>query len=105
MPDAILARPLAIIGKPDVVRGFKALGFTVYTATEANQIGEYLHAASKAQTAVCLVQEEFYNENLEAIAGYRQAPLPIFIPFSDKARTAVLDTMVRDIRLKATGAL
>ena len=106
MPDqAGPLGPLVIIGKPDVVMGFKALGFAVCASDDDAQSAEYLHATVAAGAAICLVQDTVYQAHHDIIDAYKHLPLPVFIPFSDKDRTALLDQMVRDIRLKATGAL
>ena len=104
MPEDIsLDNPLAIIGDDDVVLGFKALGFKVYAIPEAQDYKDYVHEAVKDKVGICLVQDEIYKASLELINSYKSLPLPIFIPFSKSARNDLLNIMVKDIRLKATG--
>ena len=105
MPDVInLEKPLAIIGDEDVIIGFKALGFKVYPVNKADECKAALGEVMRDSSAICLIQDNFYVSVQDEITRYRNRPLAVFIPFSKKGRTDLLDTMVKDIRLKATGA-
>jgi vacuolar-type H+-ATPase subunit F/Vma7 len=105
MPEDIaLDNPLAIIGDDDAVLGFKALGLKVYAISKLQDYKKHFDEIVSDKIAICLVQDDIYRENLEIINSYKSLPLPIFIPFSKSARNELLDIMVKDIRLKATGA-
>lgn len=95
---------LVIIGDEDVVAGFCALGFKVYAAGELPEVERAIEEAVKSKAVACLVQDNFYNAKQEQIDKYKNLPLPIFIPFSKSARTDLLDDIVKNIRIRATGA-
>ena len=95
---------LAIIGDEDIVLGFQALGFKVFAVKEPGDYNVALQEAVQQRAAVCLVQDNIYNAAEELIKNYQSLPLPVFIPFSKSEKTDLLDAMVKDIRLKATGA-
>jgi vacuolar-type H+-ATPase subunit F/Vma7 len=85
------------------VSGFKALGFKVYAAKQAEECSAMLDKAVSEKPAVCLVQDNLYQAMETQINSYRHLALPVFIPFAKDAGTALLDSIVRDIRLRATG--
>ncbi len=104
MPEeSNLEKPLAVIGDEDAVSGFKALGFKVYAAKELQEFSIILDRVVNGKTAVCLVQDNLYQALESQIDTYRHLALPIFIPFAKDAKTALLDSLVRNIRLRATG--
>lgn len=133
-PESLsLEEPFAIIGYEDVVSGFKSLGFKAYPVRnpaqaskldisngayalkEKNDYGLMIEEVASANTAVCLVQDEVYPEIRAAIEKYNNLPFPIFLPFSkdfppkadqpmaEKADS--LDSMLKDIRRRATGKI
>ena len=104
MPEAmVLHKPLAIIGEGDFISGFKALGFMTYNVKNPLDAKQALEAVVKEQCAVCLIEEEFFR-NLEGeINNYRREPLPVFIPFTKSGTTALLEEIIKGIRLRATG--
>jgi vacuolar-type H+-ATPase subunit F/Vma7 len=101
MPNS---KPLAIIGDEDIVLGFKALGFKVYPIKEPKQLDATLDEIVTEEIAVCLVQEDIYNARLDKINSFRNLAQPIFIPFDKFAKMSLLETIVKNIRLRATGA-
>ncbi|MFA5090217.1 MAG: V-type ATP synthase subunit F [Candidatus Omnitrophota bacterium] len=106
MPEGfVVGNALAIIGDEDIVLGFSALGFKVYTAKEIPQFEKALEDIVNNQTGVCLVQDNIYQAQEERINSYKKMPLPIFIPFSKDGGTDFLDKMVKGIQIRATGAL
>lgn len=122
MPEEVhLERPFAIVGDEDVVLGFHALGFKVYPVRnlaqdskliiskgvnvikELEEFSKVLDEAVSQEPAVCLVQDNIYRALEDQINSYKNLALPIFIPFTKDAKTALLDQIVKDIRLRATG--
>jgi vacuolar-type H+-ATPase subunit F/Vma7 len=95
MPDELhLDKPFAIVGDEDLVTGFRALGFGVY---------KDLNEALTQKPAICLVQEEIYQQEKEKINTYRAFALPVFVPFNKATQNVLLEQILRDIRLRATG--
>ncbi|MFH0738477.1 MAG: V-type ATP synthase subunit F [Candidatus Omnitrophota bacterium] len=103
LKEDISGKTLAIIGAPDLVLGFGALGFQVYAADNKEGTEAALLDSVQKGSAVCLVQEELYRLARERINSFRDLPFPVFIPLSSKDKSAVLEEMVKDIRLRATG--
>jgi vacuolar-type H+-ATPase subunit F/Vma7 len=103
MPEQTSENSLAILGHPDVILGFKALGFTVYPSPKPEDWPQLVDKVVAERPAVCLVEEEIYLAAKDKIDSYRHLPLPIFIPFAKDKRTATLDSITKEIRLRATG--
>jgi vacuolar-type H+-ATPase subunit F/Vma7 len=103
MPEQINENALAILGNPDVVLGFKALGFAVYPSQNAEDWPRLVDKIVSERAAICLVEEQIYLLIRDKINSYRQLPLPIFIPFAKDKRTETLDSITKEIRLRATG--
>jgi vacuolar-type H+-ATPase subunit F/Vma7 len=115
--------PLVIVGDEDVVLGFKALGFKVYpvrnTANLTNRPivsngvdplksegnwGTILEEIVESGAAVCLLQDNFYKSAETELAAYQRLTMPVFIPFAKDGGMSILTEMVKNIRIKATGA-
>lgn len=102
MPE-VSENSLVIVGEEDIVMGFKALGFKVYTVKEPQDFRFVLDEVRNQKAAICLVQENIYQDQKEEIDSYRSQALPVFIPFTKDARNILLEEAVKDIRMKATG--
>jgi len=96
---------LAIIGDQDIVLGFAAMGFKVYALEEKDAPGRVLEEVAASDCAICLVQENLYQAKTAQIKTYGKMPLPVFIPFSKDQGTGLLNKIIKDIRIRATGAL
>ena len=96
--------PLAIVGDEDIILGFTALGFKAYPIKEAAEFRGIAEEIVRSNAAICLVQDNIYTLAVSEINNYKSLALPIFIPFSRDAKTDLLDSITREIRLKATGA-
>jgi vacuolar-type H+-ATPase subunit F/Vma7 len=105
MPSTTEIEPLVIFGAEDVILGFKALGFHIYPVNDAVEFKTVLPAAVERGAVVCLVEESLYQGTLAVIGRYKNLPWPIFIPFARNAKTDLLDKLVKEIRLKATGVV
>ncbi len=104
MPDEqTLEKSLVIIGDEDAVAGFRALGFTAHALGETAGLKSILDEVLRAHPAVCLVEEDIYRAQEEQINNYRNLALPVFIPFTKEKENALLDGIVRGMRLRATG--
>ncbi len=107
MPEraqVIAHNAIVIIGRSDAVMGFAALGFTPYPATNSEEAGAAIDAAVSAGAAVCLVQAQWYDALAERIIPYAAVATPVFIPFLQDPAADVLSGMLKEIRLRATGA-
>ncbi|MCM8795383.1 MAG: V-type ATP synthase subunit F [Candidatus Omnitrophica bacterium] len=99
----MLQDSLAIIGDEDMVLGFRALGFKDYPLKEPKEFKAILEKILKTDTAICLIQDDFYLKVQEELKSYAGFGLPVFIPFSKTAKADLLDKIIKDIRLRATG--
>lgn len=97
------AQPLAIIGRKDVVEGFRAFGFEVYPAQEPAEIRAALAQAVRQGVAVCLLEQEAYRFAQEEMDKHKSRPFPVFIPFSKEKDRTLMEAIVRDVRRRATG--
>lgn len=106
MPEeTLLENPLAIIGEEDAVSGFRAFGFKTYSLKTKDEFKSIIDEIARSKIAVCLVEDDIYNLAKEEIDLYKNLPLPVFLPFSRKLlEKDLLNEIVKDIRIKATGA-
>lgn len=106
MPENdLLNNPLAIVGDADIVSGFKALGFKVYPVIPGDDLSKVFERVVSENAGVCLVQEDVYTAGKNEIQVYQSMPLPIFIPFAKTGEIALLDELVKGVKLRATGTL
>lgn len=103
--DLSLDAPLAVIGEEDRVVGFKALGFKVYTVSESRPFRTLLDEVVNNKIGICLVEDDIYKTAEGELSLYKSLPLPVFIPFSKTGDTKSLNTIIKDIRLRATGTI
>ena len=103
--EQLLENPLAIVGNEDVILGFGALGFQTYPIKDARQLKVILPEIVQKKVAVCLVEENIYRAAHQDIDNYKNQPLPIFIPFTQDAKTKLLDELIKGIKLKAIGVI
>ncbi len=104
-PETKTLRPLVIFGAEDMIMGFKALGFYTYPVNDATEFKAVLPTAVEGGAVVCLVEESLYQSASLDLDRYKNLPWPIFIPFARDAKTDLLDKLVKEIRLKATGVV
>ena len=105
MPENQEQKPLAVLGMEADVSGFRALGFAAYSLPGISALAGLLEEISVSGAAVCLVEEGIFRAAPAEFNKYRKEPLPVFLPFSAAGGEGVLEQMIKDIRLKATGAL
>jgi len=106
MPEATdTLKTIAVIGEQDLAPGFRALGFDVQIARTAQDVFPLAQGLARKGCAVCLIQDDLYQAIQEAIPAKKGSAFPIFIPFCRDGTTAFLSTMIRAIRLRATGTL
>ncbi|HOX54084.1 MAG: V-type ATP synthase subunit F [Candidatus Omnitrophica bacterium] len=105
MPEELLNNKIAVVGDEDLVLGFEALGFNIYPLKKPEDFKSVIEKLIESNITICLIQDSIYNANIEKINSFRQLTLPVFVPFSKDANSILLDNILKDIRLKATGAL
>ena len=105
MPEENTQKPLAILGREDNISGFRAFGFQVYPLPDISGLPVLLENIAASGTAVCIVEEDIFRGAKQEFDKYRKEPLPVFLPFSAAGGGGVLEEMIKEIRLKATGAL
>lgn len=102
--DLSLENPLVVIGDEDVVMGFGALGFKVYGLKRQEEFNLVLEEILP-RCAICLVEDKFYSALKDRLDDYRNLAFPVFIPFSKDTKPDLLNNIIKDIQIKATGAL
>ncbi len=105
MPEDKERKPLAVLGMDSDVSGFRAFGFAVYSLSGITGLPGMLEEIAASGAAVCLVEEGIFRAATAEFDKYRKEPLPVFLPFSAAGGEGVLEQMIKEIRLKATGAL
>lgn len=104
-PEHKNKQSLVIFGAEDAILGFKALGFRICPVKDAVEFKTILPDIIAQGAVVCLVEENLYRAAASEIAPYRNLYIPIFLPFAKKNQPDSLDTLIKEIRLRATGAV
>ena len=95
---------IAVIGREEVVGGFKALGITVLPATDVIQAREKLEVASGGEYAVLYITEDLAHGLLDEIKELQKRPIPavVLIPGSGGS-TGLAASRMRELVKKAVG--
>jgi vacuolar-type H+-ATPase subunit F/Vma7 len=104
-PEHKNKQPLVIFGAEDVILGFRALGFRICPVKDAVEFNAILPEIIAQGAVVCLVEDNLYRAAASEIAMYRNLYVPIFLPFSRESQSDSLDSLTKEIRLRATGAV
>jgi|WetSurMetagenome_2_1015567.scaffolds.fasta_scaffold112422_3 hypothetical protein len=104
-PEHKNKQPLVIFGTEDLILGFKALGFRICPVKDAVEFNAILPGIIAQGAVVCLVEENLYRAAAGGIAPYRNLYIPIFLPFAKESQSDSLDSLIKEIRLRATGAV
>ena len=84
--------------------GLQVLGFKAYAVSSKEEILTALEEIARAHCALCLVQENVYSLAKEQFDAYKSQPLPVCITFSKDGNMELLEGLLRETKLKATGA-
>lgn len=104
MPEGLFNdRPLAIVAEEDLVLGFAALGFQVYPIRQEQEFPATLEQVLTGKAMVCLIEDKLYRAEGSLLNKYKSLPYPIFIPFTKDSEMKLLEGIIKDIRLRATG--
>ena len=96
---------VAVIGDRDSVLGFKALGVSIFSASNADEAADSLRWISGEDYAVCFITEEFARELEALINTFRKAPSPIVVPIPSRLGSIGFGMERLKVNMrKATGA-
>ena len=70
---------IAVIGDPDSVLGFKALGLEVCPAEDVEQARQAIHRMAKENYAILYLTEQLAAQLQSEIARYQDALTPVMI--------------------------
>ena len=71
---------IAVIGSSDSVRGFAALGLSVFGVDDAEEAARILRNLAESDTAVIYITEKLFSLCLPEINRYIDRPVPAIIP-------------------------
>ena len=77
---------IAVIGDPDSVLGFKALGLEVCPAEDVEQARQAIHRMAKENYAILYLTEQLAAQLQSEIARYQDALTPAIILIPGKAQ-------------------
>jgi vacuolar-type H+-ATPase subunit F/Vma7 len=101
----LLESPLAVIADADIASVFRALGFKPYALSDTLDFVAIVKDVIAKNIAICLVQDHIYRTHRAIIDNYKNFALPIFIPFAKDMHSDLLEKIVKDIKLRATGVI
>ncbi|MCM8780569.1 MAG: V-type ATP synthase subunit F [Candidatus Omnitrophica bacterium] len=105
MPEeALLENPIAVIGDEDLVLGLKVLGFKIYPVCGPQDYNTVFAKLLNDKVAICLMEDKVYQVLTDKINSSGGQNLPIIIPFSKSGKTELLETILKNVRLRAQGA-
>lgn len=72
---------IAVIGRPDTVTGFRALGLETYAAENSADAEKILNriTGESSQTAIIYIEESFAAELQSQISKFKDKPIPAII--------------------------
>jgi V/A-type H+-transporting ATPase subunit F len=95
---------ICIIGDRDSVLGFKALGYYVFTASDAYEAERIFEKIVK-DYAIIFIVEEYARELKGTIDNYRDRKLPAVIPVpGSRGPTGLCTEIIKDAMERAVGA-
>ena len=95
---------VAVIGDPDSIIGFRALGMTVLEATSPEIAGDHLRRTVDEGFAIVYITEPCFAAQQDYIRTLRSRRLPAIIPIpSVSGGTGLGMSQVRDAVRKAVG--
>lgn len=105
MSDAGKKTGIAVVGAEDLVYGFRALGFDVFSPGDEDEAREVLKTIGRGDYALCLLHQSLFEPLKEERAALAGRFLPAVVGFSDfRSAVAMLDAMLREMAVKATGS-
>ena len=78
-----MKQKIAVIGDPDSVLLFQALGIEVHPVRSASAAERAIHKLAQSEYAVIYITEPMAQAAAEAVARYRSALFPAIIPIPD----------------------
>ena len=75
---------IGVIGDSESVIGFMAVGFSVFTVETAEEAAKELTRMAEENYAILFITERFAKEIPDAIAAYKDSPLPSVITIPGK---------------------
>jgi V/A-type H+-transporting ATPase subunit F len=76
---------IGVIGDKESVIGFRAVGFSVFEAADAEEAEVILNKAAKENYAVIYITENLAEKMQSVISEYRSSPLPAIILIPGKS--------------------
>jgi vacuolar-type H+-ATPase subunit F/Vma7 len=96
---------IAVIGDADLVYPLRALGFRVFTPTDAEEAREILLSLEREQIALCFLHERYFESLAKERQQLERKLCPVIAGFSDfRQVTDYLEHRLREMAVKATGS-
>lgn len=96
---------VAIVGEPDLVFAFRALGIKVFSPKNVEEAREVMEAIDKENFALCFLHESFLEPLEKEREDLGKKFCPVVVGFSDFRKvTDYLEKMMREMAVKATGS-
>jgi vacuolar-type H+-ATPase subunit F/Vma7 len=96
---------IAVVGEPDLVFGFRALGIETFSPASAEDAEGLASKIVRDDFALCLVEGRWLAafKEVEAAAGRRLCP--VIVGFSDyRSLSDEVEKRLREMAVKATGS-
>lgn len=105
MSDAERKTGIAVVGAEDLVYGFRALGFDVFSPADTEEARQILKDIGRGGYALCLLHQSLFEPLQAERAALAGRFLPVVVGFSDfRSAAGTLDAMLREMAVKATGS-
>ncbi len=96
---------IAVVGEPDLVFGFRALGIWTFSPAGAEDASKVAAGIVRGDFALCLVDQRWLAAFKEEEAAAGRKFCPVIVGFSDyRSLTDELEKRVREMAVKATGS-
>ncbi len=96
---------VAVIGEPDLVFAFKAMGLKVFSPQSLEEARKAIEVVKEKKFALCFLDERLFEPLSDELRALKDKFCPVVVGFSDYRKvTDYLEKMIRDMAVKATGS-
>ncbi|MBS3820022.1 V-type ATP synthase subunit F [bacterium] len=96
---------VAIVGPPDLLFAFKALGVQVYSPQSKEEARKIIKNLEKEEIALCFLHQDYMEAVQEEKQKIEKKFFPVIVGFSDYREVSdQMEKRMREMSIKATGS-
>ena len=100
-----MSERLAILGDPDMIFPFRALGIQVFSPRDAEEAASFIRSLKKNDISLCFLHEKYFEPLKKEREKLAEKYFPVIVGYSDfRDLTDRLFERMREMSVKATGS-